>query len=264
MERPEEDSILSVTTPNPTQEAQFVAITEEIINPCLLKRNTCYYHACCRAFNKRNRGPSPNKEEINSVDDLERHGLSFRISELFSLPRDEQGNRLPLHPTDAWKQFRAKIYEKGLYQTHDWDKPFIINQKLCQQKVNKVNSLLIESQKVQELTIKRQEDHELQLFKEMQHRLDSLEEQLTLKDEQIALQARLISEITKKKKDKTKLIVKQKAKIIELEEQNKLLKEQSKVRLVYQPQMTSHYDRPEESSYKRPSDSDSIGHLHSD
>ena len=132
----------------------------------------------------------------------------------------------------------------------------MINQKLCQQKISKVNSLLEESQKVKELTAKIQENEDMHNFSQMQLKMESLQKQLTLKDEMISLQKKMIDEIRKKKNDKNKLIVKLKAKIVALEQENKLLKGQSKVSQVYQPQQICQDYRADEASYQAPSDDD--------
>ena len=183
----------------------------------------------------------------------------FRASS--AIPRDEQGKRRPLDASEAWDQFQGKLLVHGLFKDHNFGKPFVINQKLCQYKIDKVNSVLEESQKVKDLTVKLQESEEQRRFYEMQLKLNSLEEQLTLKDDMIALQKQTIVDLKKRKEDKTLLIMKQRANIKALEKQNELLQLQlhSKVSQVNQPQVTSQYDRPEESSYKRPSDDDSVG-----
>jgi hypothetical protein len=72
----------------------------------------------------------------------------------------------------------------------------------------------------------------------------------------IALQKKVITEISKNKNNKNKPIIKLKAKIAALEQENKQLKGQSKVSHVYQLHKISQDYRTDKPSYREPSDDD--------
>jgi hypothetical protein len=105
------------------QMAQFPAITEHIINPSR-RGNPAFYHPCCRAFNKREW--KSRKKQPDVMKALCQHLESYRLSSIF-----EPGKKA-LSPADVSLQFYNWTIRLGI--DHDFNKPFVINQKQCTKK----------------------------------------------------------------------------------------------------------------------------------
>lgn len=150
---------------------------------------------------------------------------------MFKLPKDGQGRSMPIRAYEAWDQFQEKLLTTyGLY-THDWDQPFVINQKVCSRKVLALKKTGEKDENLGSFQPTIQDKEHQQ--RDLQTKNLLLEQQLKLQEERIALLERLTQDLTKSKKDKNRLIIKQKAKIEALEQENKRLKKQSKVSQVY-------------------------------
>jgi hypothetical protein len=164
------------------------------------------------------------------------------------MTRDEQGRLIPLHPTEAWDQFSENLLNNGI-PDHDWDRPFVVNQKVCLQKVLDVKETGQLNPNLMELRSKAENQQKESEFNRLKYEVEYLRRDNKRLEESVVTLDKLNQNLVKSKKDKNRLIVKLKEKNANLELENGYLRSKLKVgQVATNPTFEDEYVLPNESS----------------